>query len=420
VTSERGIGANSVLALAGDATSKVGALVVVIVAARLLPLDEFALLATALAAAGVIGSLLDLGAGTLLARDGARSRVHRGALLDGLLRARIPIVVAVVAGSLAVGYALGHALVVVAAVGLGVAAALGHTVHGLYRSSQDLRPEAVQRLAAAALSVGVVVCVPLVTRRADALVVGLAAVGTATLFPLVRRAPDLIDRGARVSPGRALRLAAPIGVLALATIAYYRSGMLVLAALGDPADTAAFAVASGIAFGLLAVPNAITTALLPRLASEDASGRLECGRRALAWTLLIALALAATAAVVVPIAMPIVLGDEYAHAGMPFALLCVGIPIIATSGVIGTMLLTIGRLGALGVQVAVSLAVNLVTLVVLVPLFGSVGAALATIACEAAGLLLLVWFARAALPGLLSVGKIRLGRPVEAAGSATS
>jgi O-antigen/teichoic acid export membrane protein len=421
VTGERGIGANSVLALAGDASSKVGTLVVVIVAARLLQLDEFALLATALAAAGVIGSLLDLGAGTLLARDGARSRVHRGALLDGLLRARIPIVVAVVAGSLAVGFALGHPLVVVAAVGLGVAAALGQTVHGLYRSSQDLRPEAVQRLAAAALSVGVVVCVPLVTPRADALVVGLAVIGTATLFPLVRRAPNLIDRGARVSPRRALLLAAPIGLLALATIAYYRAGMLVLAALGDPADTAAFGVAAGIAFGLLAVPNAITTALLPRLASEeDASGRLECGRRALAWTLLIALALAATAAVVVPIAMPIVLGDEYAHAGMPFALLCVGIPIIATSGVIGTMLLTIGRLGALGVQVAVSLAVNLVTLVVLVPLFGSVGAALATIACEAVGLLLLVWFARAALPGLLSVRKIRLGRPVEAAGSATS
>jgi len=226
VTSERGIGANSVLALAGDATSKAGALVVVIVAARLLPVAEFALLATALAAAGIIGSLLDLGAGTLLARDGARSRVHRGALLDGLLRARLPIVVAVVAGALVLGSAIGHALVVVAAVGLGVAAALAQTVHGLYRSSQDLRPEAMQRLAAAALSVGVVACVPLVTRRVDAVVVGLAVVGAATLLPLVRRAPGLIDTGARVSPGTALRLAAPIGLLALATIAYYRSGCL--------------------------------------------------------------------------------------------------------------------------------------------------------------------------------------------------
>jgi O-antigen/teichoic acid export membrane protein len=269
------------------------------------------------------------------------------------------------------------------------------------------------------LSIAVVACIPLVTARADALLLGLAAAGALTLVPLLRRVPILVDDGAHVSPWTALRRAAPIGLLALATIAYYRSGMLVLAALGDPAETAAFAVAAGIAFGLLAVPNAITTALLPRLASEDATERLECGRRALAWTLLIALALAAIAAVVVPIAMPIVLGDEYAPAGMPFALLCVGIPIIATSGVIGTMLLTIDRLGALGVQVAVSLLVNLVTLVVLVPLFGAVGAALATIACETVGFLLLVWFARAALPGLLAM-RIRLGDPVEAAGSATS
>ena len=141
---------------------------------------------------------------------------------------------------------------------------------GSTAQSQDLRPEAVQRLAAAALSVGVVAASRSSPLAQTPWCVGLAAVGAATLFPLVRRAPDLIDRGARVSPGTALRLAAPIGLLALATIAYYRSGMLVLAALGDPADTAAFAVAAGIAFGLLAVPNAITTALLPRLASEEA------------------------------------------------------------------------------------------------------------------------------------------------------
>ncbi len=407
------------LALGGDIASKVGALVVVMVAARLLPVDAFAALATALAAAGVIGSLLDLGAGTLLARDGARSRADRGALLDALLRARIPVIVAVLVAAVAIAAATGQFLIVIAAVGLGVVAAFGQTVHGLYRSGQDLRPEALQRLAAAVLSIAVVACIPLVTARADALLLGLAAAGALTLVPLLRRVPSLVDGGAYVSPWTALRRAAPIGLLALATIAYYRSGMLVLAALGDPADTAAFAVAAGIAFGLLAVPNAITTALLPRLASEDATGRLECGRRALAWTLLIALALAATAAVVVPIVIPIVLGDEYAPAGMPFALLCVGIPIIATSGVIGTMLLTNGRLGALGVQVAVSLVVNLGTLVVLVPLFGAVGAALATIACEAVGFLLLVRFARAALPGLLAM-RIRLGEPVEAAGSATS
>jgi O-antigen/teichoic acid export membrane protein len=416
----RGVGTNSALALAGDAASKVGALVVVIVAARVLSVGEFAALATALAAAGVVASTLDLGAGTLLARDGARSRTDRGALLDGLLRGRIPIVVGILVGAPVVGMWLGQPLLVVAAAGLGVVAALGHTMHGLYRSCQDLRPEALQRLGAALLSLAVVAFVPLVTPRADALLIGLAAAAAVSLLPLVRRAPTLIETSVRIRPRTALRAAAPIGLLALATIVYYRSGMLALAALADPAETAAFGVAAGVAFGLLALPNAITTALLPRLASDDdASGRIACARRALAWTLLVAVAFAATAAVVVPIAMPIVLGDEYARASVPFALLCVGIPIIATSGVIGTALLTVGRLRALGAQVALSLAVNLAALALLVPPFGAVGAALATVACETAGLLLLAWLARTALPGLLAL-PVRLGEPIDAAGSAAS
>ena len=62
---------------------------------------------------------------------------------------------------------------------------------------------------------------------------------------------------------------------------------------------------------------------------------------------------------------------------LPFALLCVGIPVIATSGVIGTALLALGRLRLLGVQVGGTLALNLVALAVLVPWLGSVGAALA-------------------------------------------
>lgn len=420
MTRARGIGANSALALAGDGASKLGALFVVIVAARLLSVEEFAVMATALAAAGVVAATLDLGAGTLLARDGARSRTDRGALLEGLLRARAPLAIAVLAGAPVLGIWLGQPLVVVAVACLGVTAALGQTVYGLYRSCQDLRPEALQRLAAGLLSVAVVACIPLVAARADALLLGLAAVAAFTLGPLVRRAPGLVDRSVHISPRTALRLTAPIGVLALATIVYYRSGMLVLAALADANETATFGVAAGIAFGLLALPNAITTALLPKLASEDkAANRVACTRRVLAYTVVVAIVLATAAAVVVPIGMPLVLGNEYAGAGAPFALLCIGIPLIATSGVIGTALLSIGRLRALGAQVGVSLAINLATLVLLVPPFGAVGAALATVACEAAGLVMLAWFARTALPGLLTLGRMPLGEPIEAAGSAT-
>ena len=73
-----------------------------------------------------------------------------------------------------------------------------------------------------------------------------------------------------------------VGLVTLATVVYYRSGRIALAAVSDERARAAFGVASGIAFGLLMLPNAITTALLPRLATEaDRRGVVKCTRRVL-------------------------------------------------------------------------------------------------------------------------------------------
>jgi O-antigen/teichoic acid export membrane protein len=407
MTTTRGLSANSALALAGDVTSKVGALAVVVVAARCLSVSEFALLVTGLAAAGILGSVLDLGAGTLLTRDGARGRAERGALLVGLLKGRAPVVAAVLVAAPAMGVALGKPLAAVGVAALGTSSALAHSVLGLYRSCQDLRPEALQRLGAATLSVGAVAIASMTIPRADVLLLTLAAVALVSLVPLVLQLPARAAFYGRVPPLAALRAAAPIGLLALATIAYYRSGTLALAALADDRATAAFGIAASIAFGLLALPNAVTTALLPRLAADgDRAGLVACARRALALTVFVAILVSGAAAVVVPVALPWLLGPDYEDAGVPFALLCVGLPLIAASGVIGTALLSIGRLRALGVQVALSLVVNLLTLALLVPAHGAVGASLATVACEAAGLALLAFAARNALPGLLSAGPL--------------
>jgi O-antigen/teichoic acid export membrane protein len=417
---KRGIAENSALALAGDFASKAAALVVIVVAARFLSVREFAVLATALAVAGLLGSLLDLGAGTLLTRDGARSRASRGALFRALLKARAPFAASLLIAAPLVGFGLGRPLTALAVAALAVSGALALSLLGLYRSCQDIRPEAMQRLAAAVVSVVSVVLASLLLPRADALLVALALSMLVALLPLVHHVPAVADFTGQVQPRTALRLAAPIGLLALATVAYYRSGTLALAALADARETAVFSVAASIAFGMLMLPNAITTALLPRLSAEDDFHALiACARRALAWTLVVAVLLSGAAAAVVPFGLPLVLGSEYAHAGVPFALLCVGIPLIAASGVIGTSLLSIGRLRALGVQVAVSLMINLIALAVLVPSLGAVGAALATVACEAAGLVLLLQAARSGLPGLTALRPLALQQRIEASGVAT-
>jgi O-antigen/teichoic acid export membrane protein len=416
----RGIRENSALALLGDTASKLAALAVIVISARFLSVGDFALLATGLAAAGLLGSFLDLGAGTLLTRDGAKGRAQRGALLIGLLEVRAPLALAALVAAVVVGVVVDSVPAALAVASFGVAGALSTSVLGLYRSSQDIRPEAVQRLIAAVLAIAVTVIACLVLPSATVILAGLAAATLVALLPLVRLAPRIADFDLRVGRVAALRRAAPIGLLALATVAYYRSGTIALAALADPHETAAFSVAASIAFGMLMVPNAVTTALLPRLSAGSAlEGTVECTRRVLGWTFLVAVAISAAAAAVVPVALPRVVGEQYDDAGAPFAVLCLGVPLIAVSGVVGTSLLSLGRLRPLGVQVAASLSVNLVVLAVLVPVLGSVGAGLATVACEAVALLLLVRAAREALPGLLTLQPGAAPRPITASGPAT-
>jgi O-antigen/teichoic acid export membrane protein len=407
----RGIAANSALALAGDLASKIGALVVIVAAARLLSVQEFAILAAALACASLLSTALDFGAATLLTRDGAKDGESRGPLFRALLVIRIPWAVAVLAGAPVLGLWTGSPVTALTAAVLGVLGALTASVFALYRSCQDVRPEAIQRVAASVLSVAAVVLCARLLPQANVLLAALAASSIASLLPLVVRARSVARFEASTRPHAVFMRIAPIGALAVATVAYYRSGTLALAALADASETASFSVAASVAFGLLMLPNAITTALLPRLAADaDLGGLVSCARRTLAWTVAIAIPLAGVAALVGPYALRAVLGDRYASACLPFVLLCLGIPAIATSGVIGTALLAAGRVRDLAVQVGSSLVVNIAALVLLVPLFGATGASLATLACEATGLLLLVRVARRRLPGLLAARALTDGR----------
>lgn len=417
---KRGIAQNSLLALMGDVASKAGALAVILIAARALEVGEFALLATGLASAALLAAMLDLGAGTLLTRDGARSTSTRGGLFRALVQARAPLAVAVLVVAPFVGLALGRTLIAVAVAALAISSALTLSVLGLYRAGQDIRPEALQRLGCAFLSVALVALCCLFRPRADAIVAVLALSTLATLLPLGAHVRRVADFRLRISPLAALRRAAPIGLLALATVAYYRSGTLALAAFAGANETAVFTVAASVAFGLLMLPNAITTALLPRLSAEvELAGFIASARRALAWTIALAVLVSVAAAAAGPWALPRVFGPEYASAEAPFALLCLGLPVIAASGVIGTALLSLGHVRSLVVQVACTLAVNLLALALLVPSMGAVGAALATIACEVVGLVLLVRMARRALPSLIDVRPLETRTRIEASGAAT-
>lgn len=397
---ERSLATNSGLAFAGDLASKAGLLLVMVIGARTLSAAELAVVGTALAAAGILAVCLDTGAGVAITRDGAREEAARSGLLVALVAARLPAAVLVVVAATAVGFVLDQPTAWIAAALLAVLGALTVSLIGYFRAGRDMRPEAVQKIVFAALALGFTGAGVALSPAADAVLLALVGASALSLvsFPLVAR---LTVRGHhRVGRKAALRTALPLGLMAIATVVYYRSGTLGLAVLSTPAETAAFTVASAVGFGLLMLPNAITTGLLPHLSAATGSGSPASIRRALRWSLALSTPIAAAVALGGYVLLGPVFGAEYADAALPLAILCAAVVVIAYNGVLGTALLAAGHVGVIVLQVACSLAVNLVALVALAPVFGSPGAATATLLCElVAGAMLTVASARR-LPGL--------------------
>src|SRR5205807_3315822 len=115
-----------------------------------------------------------------------------------------------------------------------------------------------QRLTVAICSLAATALTAVLTHRAEPVLAALAAVTFLTVVPLVFAARRSLRFPRAYRARTAVLRAAPIGLLALATLAYYRSGTLVLAATARPRETAAFTIAASVAFGALSLPNAIT------------------------------------------------------------------------------------------------------------------------------------------------------------------
>jgi O-antigen/teichoic acid export membrane protein len=395
----RGLAVNSGLAFAGDLASKIGLLLVIVIAARMLSTDELAVLGTALAVSGIVAVFLDGGSGLAITRDGARDGRSRGALLSALVVARLPIVALVLLIAAAAGIALEAPVVWIGAAVLAVLGALAVSLIGYFRAGQDMQPEAMQKLVFAVLALALTGAAVAASPTADAVLLALvtATVLSFAAFLLVgRREPH----AAHVARWAALHRALPLGLMAVATVVYYRSGTVGLALLSTPEETAAFTVASAVGFGLLMLPNAITTGLLPHLSAAPDDESPASTRRALRWSLTLSTPIAAAFALGGYVLLGPVFGAEYADAALPLAILCAAVVVIAYNGILGTALLAAGHVGVIVLQVVCSLVVNLVALVVLAPAFGASGAATATLLCEIVAAAMLTVASARRLPGL--------------------
>jgi O-antigen/teichoic acid export membrane protein len=403
----RSIAANSAFALAGDAASKASGVVAVALAARWLTVEQFALVGAALAAATILTAVLDGGLSTLIVRDGAASAAARTATLRAGLAARLPILGVALVAAAAFGVVRDEPAPALLVVATSAAGAFTLALLALFRAAQNLAVEAVQKLLSALL-LPALVAAALIARPATATVLAAFVLAQLLALPPALAAARRLRAPAQRRPVvETLRATAPFALMAVATLAYYRAGTLLLAGLRPAADTANFTIASNVALGLLVLPNAITTGLLPNLsAARSAHERVRTARRTLLWTVGLSLGLLLAAALVAPPLITAVFGGRYDGAATPLYVLLAADLLIAVSGVLGTMLIANRRVRPLAVQVVLCLAVNLACGVVLVRVLGATGAAVATLLTEAVAITLLLVAVRGELADLLGLKRL--------------
>jgi O-antigen/teichoic acid export membrane protein len=184
--------------------------------------------------------------------------------------------------------------------------------------------------------------------------------------------------------------------------------MLMMGLLSSHSQTAAYSVAANIAFGILMLPAAFATGLLPKLAAEADPGKRSATVRS-------AVILSTTILVVADVAVgaaswwlvPDLYGPAYRDAVVPLLVLLGTGVAIGIAGILGSALIAMNRRREVIGQVAAALVVNVAAAAVLIPILDATGAAVATLVTEIVSLGIL-------LPAYLRVAREETGRPAAA------
>lgn len=403
------VGRNSVLMVGGTLAARLSAFLAAIVAVRLLVPEAFAVVVLAQAAVAYLSMVLDFGLTLVGMREVARdpASLHRtmGAIL--LIRSAVAVVglalTAAVAQLLGLGPSASAVLMIFAVATTIAALDLSWILQGLQR--MGLRAFVVA--GTAFLNLTLLIVFLSVWRNpiavAVAYLVATVVVVTASAVLVVRTygAPSF----PRLSVVQGLVLAAiPLGLGSLLAQVYYNFDILLLGAIRPLSEVAVYGAVYKIILGLLMLAGTYGMVCLPAYAAahakSDATFRriLQRNVRLLSSFILPIVILGTLAAESLAVGF---FGEPYRAGGGPLAVLMWSVALSFVSSTLTYALAAAGHSwyltgAALGGAI-VNVAINLI----LIPRFGMLGAAWATVAAELT-VLLIVWRAsrRFALAGL--------------------
>ncbi len=389
----RVVTANLRLKALSDIVARSGRFLLVLVAARVLGPDGFGLYAFAFAFGNILANAADFGLQMYLSREVAKGSVPPRAVLGQVIRAKLLLSAAVLV-LLAAAFAfyprpLGVRWLLV----LMGAASLVHSWNELwnyfFRGLQSLRQEAIltlfDMLAGSALGIALL----LGGAGVRGLVAALLAAEIATLvlaLSLLGRRGHLALAATDAPALAALRDAAPIGVAILLSILYFRIDAVLLERLTTDQVVGAYGAAYKILEAFIFIPAAFLAAVYPAFARTTVTGP-EAMRRlyrsSLGWLTLLGAAIVAGVLLFAPLGLRVLYGARYTSSIPLLRVLSFALFFIFVNYALTHFLVALRGQKWNAIFAGACTVVNVGANLALIPLYGAMGAAIATVATEA-------------------------------------
>ena len=188
---------------------------------------------------------------------------------------------------------------------------------------------------------------------------------------------------------------------AISSHLHYKADLYLIAAYLGNADIAFYAIGAGLAERLLMMPDALGVVLFPRLSSESQPDAARLAARACRNTFFLGGTTALILAVFGGPVVGLLYGVEYLPAVRPMYVLLAGVVMVGVTRVLMRYFTSVNRHEHNVYIVATSLVVNVILNLVLIPRFGIMGAAAASLATYVLqGVWVLILFTRITGTGL--------------------
>jgi O-antigen/teichoic acid export membrane protein len=383
---------------ASEIVAKAGRFLLILFAARILGVSQFGTFSFAFAFGNILANISDFGLQMYLSREVAQSPARRRSVLAQVARAKLILVAGV--GAILIAALLlyprpGDVRLLMA---LMTAVAVLHSWNELwnyfFRGIQSLREEAMLNLLNMGIGAAAGLTLLFTGAGAIGLCLGLLAAEAITLAVAVPLLRSRLGPGADVPVPRAasaIREAAPVGIAILLSILYFRIDVVFLERMVGDAAVGAYSAAYRILEGFLFLPAIFLAALYPAFAESARTDPAEMRRiygNSLRWMGLLALLIVAGCVLFAPLGLRLLYGRAYEDSAPVLRVLAPSLFFIFVNYALTHFLVALRGQKWNAVFAGACLAVNVACNLVLIPRYGGIGAAIATVATEAALFLL--------------------------------